>query len=51
MKKAVHTSDSTMRSLFIYLEVSYHIRSILDECGILCTLVHRNLQYVHRLFQ
>ena len=36
----------------LIVERCFHrVGSILDQCSILRTLIHRNLQYIHRLFQ
>ena len=50
-EKGCAYGESDYAQPFIYPEVSYNVRSILDECGILRALILRNLQYIHRLFQ
>ena len=51
MKKGCAYGESDYAQPFIYPEVSYNVRSIFDECGILRALILRNLQDIHRLFQ
>ena len=50
-EKGCAYGESDYAQPFIYPDVSYNVRSILDECGILRALILRNLQYIHRLFQ